>query len=163
MTPFFGKTKPSEFLQAMVDGLRDSVGRDDRQLSMGTYGMVVARLDHERVCAGCAATWALHTLAGKKELELDAFHTRGGGWFYPDNYFPEPQARIREFECVIDSVRVGIMSDALRHWPGLENFCCLQPGTLQKWEKRWHIESAADLDQLQLVENAIWDMETLGL
>lgn len=165
MTPFFGKTKPSEFLQAMVDGLNESGGRPDRLIEMGTYGQVVA-FDRgaKLVCAGCAATWTLHALDEKTEPELDAFHYRADGWYYPDGYFREDTHRIRRFEQAIDAARIGTLSDAYGTPFTLESFCELERGVLNPWQARWLIDRPEDLEMaLPAVVCAIEEMREAGL
>lgn len=71
-------SKPSEALQAMVDGLLEQDKRPDFEVNMSTFG------DHnedERMCYGCAAACAIQKLAGKN---LDAesifdLYARAGG------------------------------------------------------------------------------------
>jgi hypothetical protein len=56
MKPFLGKSKPSEFLQAMVDGLWEASRRRGQGVDMSTYGMV----SDEDICYGRALVDLTH-------------------------------------------------------------------------------------------------------
>lgn len=99
--------KPSDAIQAMIDGLLMYDKKKNFRVDMDTYGMVefegffgIGRY----VCVGCAATCALQLIADKS-------HTR-------DSIAPSVVFRSRwlefdvdetsDFECAIDDVRVGL-------------------------------------------------------
>lgn len=166
MIPFFRKTKPSEFLQAMVDGLRATMGSRDMYVEMETFGSVINDPDdnNRAVCAGCAATWTLHHLAGKKEPDVDAFHHRLMHAMYPHGYLSEPRTRIIEFERAMDNARRGTLSTASSMDYHLENFCELPPRTLRKYNELWDIEAYEDLEEeLPKVESVIAALQEDGL
>lgn len=171
MTPFFGKTKPSEFLQAMVDGLREAVDDDRRGVRMATFG-TTGTVNAETVCYGCAATWALHHLA-TVDPDPEAFDHRAKYGVYPRYYwvkdkgvYSDPvvqdgqRTRIRHFEEVIDRARKGYLQP-------LAAFCDLPVDCLLKWSEQWYVVS--DNDDLLVesgilkVEKAIKEMQEAGL
>lgn len=57
---FMGISRPSQALQAMIDGLQ---GREKNQhVDMASFGY---RLEGHHTCYGCAATWTLQQLRGE--------------------------------------------------------------------------------------------------
>lgn len=54
-------SKPSEAVQAMIDGLKNRRGL---RINMGTYGQ--SEDEKSKICYGCAATCTVQQVAGKK-------------------------------------------------------------------------------------------------
>lgn len=100
-------TKPSEAIQAMIDGLRKQSQRSDFQVNMMTYGARGSKHGaYANICYGCAATCTVQELAhidlscdviGSKERRAKAL-----GFKLLDQL---------QFEYVIDLVRRGNMSE----------------------------------------------------
>lgn len=59
-------SKPSEALQAMVDGLLEQSERPDFEVNMKVFGAVQGG-----ICYGCAATCAIQKIAGRN-LDIDS-------------------------------------------------------------------------------------------
>lgn len=148
MKPFYGKTLPSEFLQAMVDGLEAAEKHPKQSIWMGTYGKVFSE-----VCYGCAATWALQTLVGRELSEAEVVAL--GGWQELGGYF-EDGDRVMEFEMAMDRARAGAL------WP-LTSFCGLDEHALAYWEDRWALHTLDWADGLPAVRKAIKEMQAAGL
>lgn len=166
MIPFFGKTKPSEFLQAMVDGLRATMGSRNMYVDMDTFGRTLTDPDDNdrEVCVGCAATWTLHHLAGKKEPDVYAFRHRLAHELYPHGYLSERRSRIIAFEQAIDKARRGTLSSATWVNYNLEDFCELPPETLEKYNELWDIDAYEDFEEeLPKVESVIAALREEGL
>lgn len=93
--------KPSDAVQAMVDGLLKQSKRKKFVINMGTFGDFA---DEHKVCFGCAATCAIQYITKKN------FHPKYGSikgksvrakilnWEYND---------LDNFETIIDYVRLG--------------------------------------------------------
>ncbi len=152
MTPFFGKTKPSEFLQAMVDGLRAAAETPKQDICMKTFGHV----DQEGVCYGCAATWALQNLAGKT-LTAEQVELLGSTHELPTkDFYGVSGRRIYDFETAIDWARKGEIGE-------LADFCHIARKTLAPWLTRWWLTTMNWRDELPAVEAAIAEMRAEGL
>lgn len=102
-------TKPSEALQAMVDGLKEQDEREDFEIDMDVWGMV-----RNKMCFGCAATCAIQKIAGKnlnhdipKEYmdkstgEIRAVH------LHEEILGLETTQEATDFECAINNARKG--------------------------------------------------------
>lgn len=92
-------SKPSQALQAMIDGLRTQSQRYDFKIRMGTFGH-----SDGAICFGCAATCAVQEIA-QTNLSVSAMH-----------YFVDRAAALNfelsgfaEFEGSIDTARYGDM------------------------------------------------------
>lgn len=182
MIPFFGKTKPSEFLQAMVDGLeyvarqQKYTGRQEQYfVNMDTFGRIERTTSHKVLCFGCAATWALDALLSR-HLTPDQVHALGSamirrGESHPDGVdavrvlvsdalqraLDADQAeRVCEFESVMDAARRGFLGF-------LEQFCETGCGSLKPWEGKWCLETGRYQDQLPIVRQAIENMQASDL
>ena len=149
MIPFYDKSKPSEFLQAMVDGLNDLYPNQD--VNMNTFGRVTAG-----VCYGCAATYALQNLLGR-QLTWDEFRQAGTreraiNW----DLDGEDAKAVGEFEAVMNMARLG------RLLP-LVDFCELEDlSALDRWYDQWEFAEGLDMP-LNAVRKAIAEMQEVGL
>lgn len=155
MKPFFGKTQPSEFLQAMVDGLRDADNAPGQEINMQTFGNV-----NEGVCYGCAATWALQRLMGGRlsDAQVTALGWMDAAHLEPLTWHGESIERIMDFERAIDHARMGCLLQ-------LADFCALpQYQMLSPWANCWYWGVGNHWQtELVLVEAAIREMEAKGL
>ena len=150
MKPFFIFTKPSEFLQAMIDGLASI--ESDQRIAMDTYGAVD---EGDQICYGCAATWTLQKLAGRK-LTMD--EVAAGGSSYGRDGLNERAPRICSFESAINQARQGALEPLAR-------FCGLAAGTLDGWDDRWDLQgnSPPDKYDAERIREAIREMDERGL
>jgi hypothetical protein len=108
--------KPSDALQAMVDGLRTQSKRSDFKLMMSTYGSFDEKTG---ICYGCAATCTIQELAHQNLTiaNIKRSEKRANALsFYP--------LQLMYFESAIDSVRTGTFDE-------LEDYYELKRGTLQ--------------------------------
>lgn len=149
MTPFFGKTKPSEFLQAMVDGLRE-INPETQHVSMWSLGYV----DHRNICYGCAATWTLQKLADRKLAPVEVLSLNALAGPLPLNG-TDPK-RIIEFEQAMDGARSGYLTM-------LAVFCELSGSELARWDRQWEMLTNNYTEAFPKVELAIKDMQEAGL
>jgi hypothetical protein len=122
-------SKPSEALQAMVDGLIEQAQRSDFQIDMNTYGEYN---NDDDICCGCAATCTVQKLLNKnltKENINSDYHSE----FYGIE-------DIKEFENVMDDARVGSLITLFDYFNLLDKFendfdkrFCLRT---DNWEKQ---------------------------
>ena len=147
MKPFFGKTKPSEFLQAMLDGLNNLY--PNQRVRMSTYGTVEGE-----TCYGCAATYALQNLVGRplspyeiSEVAAHKFHTEYAS-----------SVRVLQFEVAINMARLG-------RFKSLLEFCELPhaSATAQRWNDRWQLAVAPSVEQQECIEAVIREMQEIEL
>jgi hypothetical protein len=93
--------KPSDALQAMIDGLREQSTRQNFRVDMHTFGEYSKNLG---ICYGCAATCAVQKLAGKnfEGSEID---------FHPESarYLNLDKTQMVRFESAIDDARKCIL------------------------------------------------------
>jgi hypothetical protein len=155
MEPFYGKTLPSEFLQAMVDGLRAANADPQQQISMSSYGTV----GFGGVCFGCAATWTLQELE-QRLLTVDEIKALGFLTTVSTKrtfQVSEEQAdRIVRFEFSMDSARSGRLGN-------LAYFCDIPFGELSPWEDQWSLKTENWKEVIPTVERAIAEMQSAGL
>jgi len=154
MKPFLGKSKPSEFLQAMVDGLWEASRRRGQGVDMSTYGMV----SDEDICYGCAATWSLQNLLGHwlppdKIMALGSVDTT---LLKDYEWNGETPRRVLDFETVMDFARTGQLNPLAR-------FCGLRPGKLDAWYGQWFMDSDNWQEEIHKVSAAILNMQERGL
>lgn len=149
MKAFYGKSLPSEFLQAMVDGLEAADKNPKQRVSMGTYG----RVTPDDVCVGCAATWALQNLIGR---ELEADEVRALGAWATSDLFEEDTERINRFEFAMERARNGDLSELAR-------FCCQPFSQLTPRQSRWVLDTRDWDCGLPTVRVAIEEMQAAGL
>jgi len=103
--------KPSDALQAMVDGLKAQSKRDDFEIDMRTFGM-----KGMTICFGCAATCAIQQLAG-----IDFTMKTGISCeMYRAETLNLEIGEMSRFESVIDNARCGNLSNLLRFYYGDE-------------------------------------------
>lgn len=146
MIPFYGKSKPSEFLQAMVDGMRNLY--PNQEINMATFGEVVGK-----VCYGCAATWALQNLAGR-QLTTDEVAVRGRNDKGPIE--GESSRAILKFDRAMNLARAGVMWD-------FALFCELPADALARWEGLWNLSKLPDKAGFDTIDRAIVEMQEVGL
>lgn len=189
MKPFDITTwNPSDYLEAMIIGLRKLSDHPDFAFRMTTFGEVEV-VDGRRVCFGCAATAAIGEIAGKLYPDViasiepdDLEYFRLG----EDNGWAElaalggtktgldgvdwGQSKIHwvvgRLEVAFDDARQGSLG-------GLFNFCqeCYPEGTIRKmsfndrvrWNGRWHLSSMDWADEIHLIESTIVEMRAVGL
>ncbi len=158
---FFGKSKPSEFLQAMLDGVARALSDPACGVEMSTFGS-----SSDNICYGCAATWALHALAAK-DPETEALRARSLTGWYPYGYFGDQASEqcAPRFETVIDCARRGSLAE-------LAEFCGLAPAELANWECRWYLVTPLawtssvvwlESSTVREVQSAIEEMREAGL
>lgn len=98
--------KPSDALQAMVDGLKNHSKREGFSVSMSTFGSAVGS-----ICVGCAATCAIQQATGinltSKSIEDVQARSRRLRVGKEDLY---------RFEGVIDSVRLGDLQELFDYY-----------------------------------------------
>lgn len=92
--------KPSDAIKAMLDGLRE-IPSAEFSVDMGTYGGHEHDSGPNVICCGCAATCAVHKLAGKAP-HLDYIDQE----MQPE-YLGFWEVDLYRFESAIDSFRVG--------------------------------------------------------
>jgi hypothetical protein len=147
MRKFLGISKPSQALQAMVDGLRATKDKHDgytEVVDMTTYGKWSPISD---VCYGCAATYALRALCPVDgEFEM-----------------PETMAQAKEdasgvsaFEWAIECARQGQLKR-------LFAFFNVPPDTRLKTSMRWALYNDTWEAQLPKVEETIKDLQARGI
>jgi hypothetical protein len=103
-------SKPSEALQAMMDGLLEQAQRSDFKIDMLTYG----KYDENNICYGCAATCTVQKLLNKN---LDKENI---DWDLHSEFFGIKD--IIEFERVMDWARVGDLRDLFYYFNLLDKF-----------------------------------------
>jgi hypothetical protein len=91
-------TKPSEALQAMVDGLLEQSKRGDFKIDMDTYGTY----DENNICCGCAATCTVQKLLNKNLDKENIDYESHSEFFGIED--------IIEFESVMNEARMGYFS-----------------------------------------------------
>ena len=96
-------SKPSEALQAMVDGLKAQSEREDFVIDMDSYGT------HDyKICYGCAATCTIQQLTGKKLTSKNIDETSDRAKFLKlDEY------DLDDFEFIMNNVRSGYYIEGL--------------------------------------------------
>lgn len=108
MTTFLGITKPSQALEAMVDGLLASKDNPNFRAEMDTYGDAYEQADGP-LCFGCAATCTLQQLAGARFTPDSIRRTQSRA-----EVVGVPAFRLGSFEHVMNSARRGKMHALLR-------------------------------------------------
>lgn len=93
-------SKPSQALQAMVDGLIEQNERPDFEINMNTFGTT-----SNGMCYGCAATCAIQHLTGEdftaKNIEDD---------YERSQLLQIDGDDLEHFECAIDEARCGYLN-----------------------------------------------------
>ncbi len=92
-------TKPSEAIQAMIDGLEASKKWKNFELNMGTFGEAGKSMD---LCFGCAATCTVFNMVGKIPVVGAIEQTKIRSKFLNIDYDD-----LNTFESAIDDVRRG--------------------------------------------------------
>ena len=109
---FFGITKPSQAIRAMVVGIRQQSRRKKFVVNMTTYGLA----GRDGICYGCAATCTIQKLARKNFKPKDLSSKIVNGLIHPpfltrENVAAEwgntTRAVVSKFEHVINEVRQG--------------------------------------------------------
>ena len=136
-------SKPSQALQAGVDGLRAQDARPGFCVSMSTYGVEI-----NGICFGCLATCALQQLAEKNLGPGDIL----GTWWRAKALGFE-QEDVNRFEIVMDLAREGDLR-------GLFRFFGLPPEEVPACE--WRLLQANWREQLPAVEKTIEELRQNG-
>lgn len=90
--------KPSDLIDAMIQGLREQSARPDFKVDMDTWGNTSA----ERMCFGCAAICTMQKAFGVtfKPFQLDTLASRSSCLAVEKN-------ELDEFEMTVDGLRRG--------------------------------------------------------
>jgi len=140
-------SKPSEALQAMVDGLLEQDQRSDFRIDMATFG----NYDPERkICFGCAATCTAQKLAGINFTGKEIDNEREREYFLDIK-----MADYNDFENVIDSVRRGAVSD-------LFDYFDIGTGLQYQFDAKFDLENDNWKEQIPEVLQVIEDLKKKG-
>lgn len=145
---YMGLTRPSQFLRAMAEGLKDvRDGRygPDQKLCMDTFGHV----DEGGVCCGCAATWAIQRIWGRRmeSGDIDAM----------DRWESHPLQE--DVESALDMARGGV----LRPLCMLCRLSDEDAGEVDsRWSFQWRMHSLNWEGMLPALERAVAEMEEEG-
>lgn len=134
-------SKPSEALQAMIDGLLEQSKRKDFTIWMGSFGYV-----KEDMCYGCAATCAVQKIFNKN-FEVHSITSRSF-------LFGISFCDLKFFEIAIDAARNGRLSSL---------FSYFHKDFSDRWENKWMLQDHNWREQLPLVQSAINEMKEVGL
>jgi hypothetical protein len=104
-------SKPSEALQAMVDGLLEQSQRSDFQIYMNTYGEYDS---YDDICHGCAVTCTVQKLLNKNLTEENIYSYSHSEFFGIDD--------IRIFESVMDDARMGYLVSLFEYFNLLDKY-----------------------------------------
>jgi len=141
--------KPSDALQAMVDGLREYSARSDFRIDMDTFGMV-----HNDVCFGCAATCAIQKATGKYLLDLK-YNRLDGLWYnIKAEFFAVSKSELVAFENAINAARLGDVSSLLAYYGIIDN--CIFDSRFKLLSDNWE-------QQLMAVVQVIAELRAVGL
>jgi uncharacterized protein (UPF0276 family) len=136
-------SKPSEALQAMVDGLLEQAQRKDFKIDMLTFGYYTNKL-----CYGCTATCTVQKLLNKNLTEENINSDYHSEFYGIEN--------IREFENVIDSARAGFLKS-------LFNYFNLGDKFEENFNNRFWLETDKWKKELLKVEELIKELREKGL
>ena len=136
--------KPSNALQAMINGLRETEARPDFVVSMGTFGT-----EREGLCFGCAATCAIQKISGHNFAPNEIFGSQRKARAL--NMLEEDVSR---FEEAMNEARMGDLSP-------LFAYCDVSPN--RRIVSDWHMSDCDWRGCIPLVEQAIAELREMGL
>jgi hypothetical protein len=140
--------KPSNALAAMIEGLKEFSQKPNFKIDMGTFGEAE---EDDEICVGCAACVAVQTLSGvaygPNQIESSIRRAYASGVDVSDQ---------DEFELAIDDVRTG-------DFERLEEYLGLKRDSLEFLNKRWYLSSNDWESDIPKVEQAVSELQALGL
>lgn len=141
--------KPSDALQAMVDGLLAQSKREDFKIEMESYGEIN---DHGTICFGCAATCAIQQIAMKNlpiryEIERRSFRAE---------YLELGYRELAFFERAINFARIGDLFFIFQFYNLEKEFDNIFNGSYFLDNDNWK-------DELPKVEKLIAELKSKGL
>jgi hypothetical protein len=152
----FSKLKPSDCLQAMIDGLRENAADPKFRVDMESFGHVdINREGKATICFGCAATCTIAKLQGHLYSEFALEVDGGEPTTSYHHIFKSPE--IGAFEKAIDAARTGSMSR-------LFGFLRVDPDVAYgQWEARFYLDTDDWEEQIPDVERVIKQMRETGV
>lgn len=150
MTTFLGITKPSQALEAMVDGLLASKDNPNFRAEMDTYGDVHEQADGP-LCFGCAATCTLQQLAGARFTPDSIRRIRSRAEVVGVLAF-----RLGSFEHAMNRARQGKMYALLKFFDHYDP-------SVTTWDDEFCLETDGWEVQLPAVRAVIKEMKEAGL
>ena len=136
--------KPSDAIQAMIDGLKNYNSKPGFNIDMGTYGRAV-----KGICFGCAATCTIQQIAGE-DIPENNIHSLKDHAYALDFDIRE----VIDFEFAIDSFRSNDVSP-LFYFYGKENPIGLYTD--------WFLDTDNFMEQLPLVQEYCDQLKQMGL
>lgn len=164
--------QPSDWLQAMIDGLKEAKADPNWQIDMGSYGYwsQVGQLKVPEMCFGCAATATFMSMLETPYMLLVRRHGQSadGSQSYADlvaiatdHNQPVDLGRI---EVVIDHARNGMLNPLFRlcgHLPlSIEELSC--SAMAGSWNNRWGMTNSNWEDEIPKVKAVITEMKLKG-
>lgn len=137
-------SKPSEALQAMLDGLEMQDAREDFKIEMDTFGDYV-----EGVCFGCAATCTIQHVIGTDFGDQRIVEIKDRA-----EYLDLALRELDDFEFSIDRARIGLMYSLFEFF-GLN----LDP----KYSGRFCLGNSNWREQIPAVQAVIEEMKKDGI
>lgn len=145
------KGKPSNALQAMMDGLKTLPEKGRCEVDMTTYG----ETGDGKICYGCAATYTLHKLADKTfDFDTLKIYETGNSEEY-SRYLDFEENEMIIFESAIDSARKGDLAP-------LFSFCRADADSTP-YSKQFEMTTENYISELSSVEYIIKELKKNGL
>jgi hypothetical protein len=137
--------KPSDAIQAMIDGLLEQSERNDFKIDMGSFGGF-----KKGVCCGCAAVCCVQKLAGvdfKDEYSITlAGQSELSGFDSSD---------LDDFENAVDFLRMGYLLPFFAYWQ-------MVPPDMFLVDE-WYLHDEDWREQLPLIQNYCDKLKAAGL
>jgi hypothetical protein len=145
--------KPSDAIKAMIAGLRE-IPSEDFQLNMMTFGRVEERASR-KICCGCAATCAVHKLAGRQPS------VRYIGQSQQSVYLGFEVRDLASFEAAIDQFRCGHPMGLFCYYYGYESVRRAVPTRLVD-NQSWYLSTGEWKSQIPRIERYVEELELAG-
>lgn len=143
--------KPSDALQAMVDGLLTQNEREDFKIDMQVFGKID---EAGKICFGCAATCAIQQLTGKNFTpENDAV----GNYRIKADFLEVDKRELGEFEYTMDNARKGDLKELFYFYDLEDNF------DFNKYNNRFFLTTVDWEEQLPAIRELIEFLRSEGL
>lgn len=164
--------QPSDWLQAMIDGLKQAKADPNWQVDMASFGYWrnLGQLKLPEMCFGCAATATFMSMLETPYMLLIRQHGQSsdGSQSYADLVaiaidYNQP-VDLGRIEVVIDHARNGMLNPLFRlcgHLPlSMEELTCTADDG--NWNNRWSMCNHNWEDEISKVEAVITEMKLKG-